>query len=103
MEGKINETIDATGGMTPEQVKIEQQKEAMKRIAKWTPRQKAAFEFLKTLEAYAEYDVNPEELTLTRINNIEKFAENPKAVMPSSRYNEKTGSFEAEGKTYDYK
>jgi len=83
--------------ITPEQLKVEQQKEVETRMAKWTPRQKSALDFL-----VSKFSWNPEKLTPEKLDKVEKFAENPKEVMPSASYNKTTGKFEAAGKVEAY-
>jgi len=82
-DNEVNKKIDVAGGMTPERVKLEQ------RMAQWTPRQKAAFDFLNTFPAWKEMLTN---LTQEKLDNVEKWASNP--ATPKAKYEDKTGLFE---------
>ena len=92
-EKTVEKAVKAGGATTEENLK----KEVETRMAKWTPRQKSALDFL-----VSKFSWNPEKLTPEKLDKVEKFAENPKEVMPSASYNKTTGKFEAAGKVEAY-
>ena len=91
----VTEKIETSGGMTEQKagdiVDIES------RVNNWTPRQKAALEYLKSNRLYA-----PRFKTLTpdKLDYVENFAAKPQDYIKSSSYNESAGKFSATGTTY---
>ena len=97
VEKSIEKKIEENGGMSEEQLKIEQKKEVEARMTKWTPRQQAALNFLRVLPAYREI-LQDERLSIKKLDLVERFAKNPTDIIRSAKYNEKTNKFEASGK-----
>ena len=91
----VNKAV-SDGGVSVEQSKIEQQKEVEERTSKWTPKQKAAFDFLRTRGFIKNVDI--ENLTKNIVDYVENFEKHPKEVVPSSKFDEKTGKWDATGK-----
>jgi len=93
----VKKTINGDGGMSIEKLKAEQKATVEARISKWTPRQKAAFEFMRTLPSYSA-TLAEEKLTTQKLDVVEKFAKNPSEIIRSAKFNEESGKFEATGK-----
>ncbi len=102
-KGPAPKQEDFSGGMTEEAAaaelarkNAEDMEKAKQKISAWTPRQQKALEFLKTLPNYAaKLDGD---LTLSKVDFVEKFAKDPSDTIRAARYNEKTQSFENQGK-----
>lgn len=92
----VEQKVADHGGITEEKLKELQQTEVMERIAKWTPKQEAAFYFLRS-KALVK-NVEKENITKQIADYVENFCKHNREVMPSSKFDEKTGKWEASGK-----
>ena len=91
-ENTVEEAVEKGG--------ISQSKEIENRVAKWTPKQEAAFYFLRSKALIK--NIEKENLTKQIVDFVENFEKHPKEVMPSASYNKDTQKFEAAGKVEGY-
>ena len=95
----VMQKVEDHGGMTEEQLKIEQKKEVEAILSTFTPREKAALEFLQTSKFVSfKSKFQEDQLNKKRLEYAKEFAKNPREKMPSVKYNESTGKFETPGK-----
>ena len=87
----VKEAVKAGGVTTEEDLK----KEVETRMAKWTPRQKSALDFL-----VSKFSWNPEKLTPEKLDKVEKFAKHPTEFATSATYED--GKWKAPGYVEGY-